>query len=55
MITTPLVQNKAEREVITPPALNLDEIRRPMSHGPWRLERFIGYIPIPKGTGLPLP
>ena len=31
------------------------QIRRPMSHGPWRLERFIGYIPIPKGRGLPLP
>ena len=33
----------------------MQKIRRPMSHGPWRLERFIGYIPIPKGRGLPLP
>ena len=31
------------------------KIRRPMSHVPWHLERFIVYIPIPKGRGLPLP
>ena len=30
-------------------------IRRPMSRGPWRLERCIGYIPIPKGRGYPYP